>query len=57
MIVCESTTHAYYPVRSRMQSVIRGTGRIRYVRGFLVVKPRRFAEPDYTLRDTARGER
>ena len=57
MIVCETTAHAYYPVRSGLQGMIRGTGRVRYVRGCLVVKPRRNAELDYAMRDTAKAER
>jgi hypothetical protein len=57
MIVCESTAHAYYPVQSRLQGMIRGTGRIRYVRGFLLVKPRCIVERDCASRDTARAER
>ena len=57
MIVYESAAHAYYPVRSGLQGMIRGTGRVRYVRGCLVVKPRRIAELDYAMRDTAKAER
>jgi hypothetical protein len=44
MIIRENAAYAYYPVQSRVQGLIRGTGRIRYVRGFLLVKPRRGAE-------------
>ena len=40
MVICKSTTHAYYPVLSRVPGSIRGTGRIRYVRGFLPVRPK-----------------
>jgi hypothetical protein len=57
MIVCESTAHVYYPVQSRLQGVIRGTGRIRYVRGFLLVKPRGVVERNCTSSDMARAER
>jgi hypothetical protein len=57
MIVCENTAHAYYPVQSRLQGMIRGTGRIRYVRGFLLVKPRRIVELDFPSCHTARAER
>jgi hypothetical protein len=51
MIVCESTAHAYYPVRNRLQGVIRGTGRIRYVRGFLLVKPRA-QNPEFRIQNS-----
>ncbi len=37
MVICKSTTHAYYPMSSKGPDLIRGSGRIRYVRGFIVV--------------------
>jgi hypothetical protein len=52
MIIRENAAYAYYPVQSRMQGLIRGTGRIRYVRGFLLVKPRRSAGLGSSFRDT-----
>jgi hypothetical protein len=40
MIVCENMTHAYYPITSRLPGLIRGSRRIRYVRGFLLTNPK-----------------
>jgi hypothetical protein len=40
MIICKSTTHTYYPISSRLPDLIRGSGRIRYVRGFLLANPK-----------------
>jgi len=40
MVICKSTTHAYYPMSSRLPDLIRGSGRIRYVRGFLLTNPK-----------------
>jgi hypothetical protein len=40
MIVCENTAHAYYPITSRLPDLIRGSRRIRYVRGFLLTNPK-----------------
>jgi len=40
MIICESTTHAYYPMSGKGPALIRGSGRIRYARGFIVVNPK-----------------
>lgn len=40
MVICKSTTHAYYPMLSRLPDLIRGSGRIRYVRGFLLTNPK-----------------
>jgi len=40
MIICKDTAHAYYPVSTKVPDLIRGTGRIRYVRGLLLVKPK-----------------
>jgi hypothetical protein len=41
MIICKSTTHAYYPMSGKGPSLIRGSGRIRYTRGFIVVNPKK----------------
>jgi hypothetical protein len=41
MVICKSTTHAYYPMSSKGPDLIRGSGRIRYVRGFIVVNPKK----------------
>jgi hypothetical protein len=40
MVICKSTTHAYYPMLSRLPDLIRGSGRIRYVRGFVLTNPK-----------------
>jgi hypothetical protein len=40
MIICKSTTHAYYPMFGKGPDLIRGSGRIRYVRGFIVLNPK-----------------
>ncbi len=40
MVICKSTTHAYYPMSSRLPDLIRGSGRMRYVRGFLLTNPK-----------------
>ena len=40
MVICKSTTHAYYPMSGKGPDLIRGTGRIRYFRGFIVVSPK-----------------
>jgi len=40
MIICQSTTHAYYPMFGKGPDLVRGSGRIRYARGFIVVSPK-----------------
>jgi len=40
MVICKSTTHAYYPMANRLPDLIRGSGRVRYVRGFLRTNPK-----------------
>jgi hypothetical protein len=40
MIIYKSTTHAYYPMFGKGPDLIRGSGRIRYARGFIVVNPK-----------------
>jgi hypothetical protein len=40
MIICQSTTHVYYPMFGKGPDLIRGNGRIRYARGFIVVNPK-----------------
>lgn len=40
MVICKSTTHAYYPMSGKGPNLIRGSGRIRYVRGFILVNPK-----------------
>jgi hypothetical protein len=40
MIIYKSTTHAYYPMSGKGPDLIRGSGRIRYARGFIVVNPK-----------------
>jgi hypothetical protein len=40
MIICKNTTHVYYPMFGKGPDLIRGTGRIRYARGFIVVNPK-----------------
>jgi hypothetical protein len=37
MVIGRGTTHGYYPMSGRQTNLIRGSGRIRYVRGFIVV--------------------
>jgi hypothetical protein len=41
MVIRQSTTHAYYPLPDQGPGLMGGSGRIRYVRGFLVVNPKR----------------
>ena len=41
MIICQSTTHVYYPMFGKGPDLIRGSGRIRYARGFIVVNPKK----------------
>lgn len=40
MIICKSTTHAYYPMFGKGPDLVRGSRRIRYARGFIVVNPK-----------------
>jgi hypothetical protein len=40
MAICKSTAHAYYPISIRLPDLIRGSGRIRFVRGFLLTIPK-----------------
>jgi len=40
MIICKSTTHAYYPMFAKGPDLGRGNRRIRYARGFIVVNPK-----------------
>jgi hypothetical protein len=40
MTICKNTARAYYPVAGRMPDLIRGSGRIRYVRGSLLLRPK-----------------
>ena len=40
MVLCKNTAHAYYPALGKAQNSVRGTGRVRYVRGFLLIRPR-----------------
>jgi hypothetical protein len=40
MIIQTSTTRAYYPIPRERTTLIRGTGRVRYVRGFIVLNPK-----------------
>lgn len=44
MIIRKSTTHTYYPMSGKGPDLIRGSGRIRYVRGFIVVNPKESRE-------------
>jgi hypothetical protein len=41
MVVCQSTTHAYYPISDKRLDLIRGSGRIRHFRNFIVVNPKK----------------
>lgn len=40
MIIQTATTRAYYPIASDRVTLIRGNGRVRYVRGFVVLSPK-----------------
>jgi hypothetical protein len=40
MVIRKSTTHVYYPMPDKRPVLMGGSGRIRYVRGFLVVNPK-----------------
>lgn len=42
MVIRQSTTHAYYPLPDKGRGLMGGSGRIRYVHGFLLVNPKRF---------------
>jgi hypothetical protein len=44
MVICENSIHAYYPMSGKGPDLIRGSGRIRYVRGFIVVNPKESRE-------------
>ena len=37
MVICKRTANAYYPMSSKRLDLIRGGGRIRYFRGFLLI--------------------
>lgn len=41
MVIRKSTTHVYYPMPDKGSDLIGGSGRVRYVHGFLVLSPRR----------------
>jgi hypothetical protein len=40
MAICKSSAHAYYPISIRLPDLIRGSGRIRFVRGFRLTIPK-----------------
>jgi hypothetical protein len=40
MIIQTLTAKTYYPMPSEPTDLIRGSGRVRYVRGFIVVSPK-----------------
>ena len=51
MIVCKDKLNVYYPRPDKGRGLIRGSRRIRYYRGFLLVSPKqpssfRFGQPD-----------
>jgi len=61
MVICKSATDAYYPVSGKVPDLIRGSGRIRYVRGFLLIHSKRggpaadsFLRRQYRERDRSR---
>jgi hypothetical protein len=37
MVISKSATDTYFPVSSRLPDLIRGSGRVRYVRCFLLI--------------------
>jgi len=37
MVICRGTTQAYYPMSDKGPDLIRGSRRIRFVRGFVLV--------------------
>ena len=37
MVICRGTTQAYYPMSGKGPDLIRGSRRIRFVRGFVLV--------------------
>jgi hypothetical protein len=41
MIVCKGVDNAYYPMRIKAPGLICGTGRIRFFRGFIVVRSKK----------------
>jgi hypothetical protein len=58
MIIQTATTRAYYPISSERATLIRGNGRVRYVRGFVLLNPkallqRKSASPTRPLRRDA----
>jgi hypothetical protein len=50
MVIRNSTTHVYYPMPDQGPGLTGGSGRIRYVRGFVVVNPK----PSGAVIDSAR---
>ena len=40
MVIRKSTTHAYYPLPDKGPNLAGSNGRLRYMRGFLVVSPK-----------------
>jgi len=41
MIVCKGVDNAYYPMRIKAPGLICGTGRIRFFRGFIIVRSKK----------------
>ena len=54
MVICKSTTHAYYPMPGKGPGLIHGSGRIRYVRGFILVNRK---EPGAAISSLGRPEK
>lgn len=52
MIICKSTARVYYPIPGRIPDLIRGSGRIRYIHGVLVVKSKGDAGSNESLHDS-----
>jgi hypothetical protein len=55
MVICKSTAQAYYPALGKAPNSICGSrGRVRYVRGFLLIRPK--PHFDWGDRGGRRGE-
>ena len=55
MVIRKSTTHVYYPLPPNGSHLLYGSGRIRHVRGFLVVHPKSPTESSAVSRPSSRG--
>ena len=40
MVICQVTKRAYYPISDKGSALISGSARIRYFRGFILLRPK-----------------